>query len=171
VKDFIEYLKGGDLRSLEKSQKLCSLISNQGQFDSLFSYLLNSDRKVIMRAADVIEKITIKHPSYLNSHKKEILALSNNAKDKELVWHLALLISRIPLTKPEIQKVWKILTNWAIHFKESKIVRVNSLQSLCDLSMKHSEYTERFKELLLKIEKENIPSLNARIRKIRNASR
>jgi hypothetical protein len=171
VKDFIEYLKGGDLRSLEKSQKLCSLISNQDQFDSLFSYLFSSDRKVIMRAADVIEKITIDHPSYLNSHKKEILVLSNNAKDKELVWHLALLIPRIPLTKLEIQKVWEILTNWAIHFKEGRIVRVNSLQSLWDLSIKHSEYTGYFKKLLSKIEKENIPSLNARIRKIRTACR
>lgn len=170
MQDFTNFLKGGDLRGLEKSQKLRSLISNQDQFDSLFSHLSNGDRKIVMRAADVIEKITAGYPSYLVSHKKQILALCAEAKDKELVWHLALLLPRIPLTRQESEKVWELLSNWAIHFKESKIVRVNSLQSLHDLCLKHSHYADKFKKIVSIIEKENIPSLNARIKKLKKLS-
>lgn len=41
---------------------------------------------------------------------------------------MALLVSRLKLAKSEIGKVWATLMKWALDKKESKIVRVNSIQ-------------------------------------------
>jgi hypothetical protein len=167
MKRFEGLLSGGDLRSLGASRSLISRINNQTDFDALFEYLFHSDRLVVMRAADVIEKITIKHPHYFNKHKKRILELSLTAANKELQWHLAQFIPRLSLTGAELGKVWAVLTEWAKDKKNSKIVRVNALQALFDLAKKKISLMKDFNLTLSQLEKENIPSINARIRKLR----
>jgi hypothetical protein len=133
MKNFDKLLKGGDLRSIGKANEVVKEVKNQSDFDTLFNGLFNSDRKIVMRSADAIEKITIKNSGYLSKHKKKILLLCATAKDKELKWHLALLVSRIKLTEEEFGIVWQTLINWATDKNESKIVRVNSIQSLSNL--------------------------------------
>ena len=97
--------------------------------------------------------------------KQNILKLLGASKDKELKWHLALLASRIKYTAKEFVEVFKVLTIWAEDKTESKIVRVNSLQSLYNLSRENKELRNDFKTLIDKISKENIPSINARLKK------
>lgn len=171
MNQFIDILKGGDLRSTGQSNKVVSLIKNQESFDGLFKEIFNVDRIVVMRTADAIEKITVNHPKYLGHHKRDILQLCNTAKNIELKWHLALLVSRLSLTKIEIGSVWQTLTNWATNPHESKIVRVNSMQGLFNLLPQHKELKQDFNLTVNKIEEENIPSINARIRKLKNTSR
>ncbi len=65
-----------------------------------------------MRTADAIEKITVNDPGYLLHHKSDILNLCYTSKNIELKWHLALLVSRLSLTKKEIGTVWQTLTSW-----------------------------------------------------------
>lgn len=164
-------LKGGDLRSLGKANQVVAQVNDQQTFDELFKVLYSTDRKVVMRAADAIEKITVKNPGYLQQHKNGILALCKDAKHIELKWHLALVVSRLDLTKNEVRRVWKILVNWATDKKESKIVRVNSLQGLYDISINHRELIQDFELVQKKVERENIPSINARLRKLKLARR
>ena len=171
MNQFIDILKGGDLRSTGQSNKVVSLIKNQESFDELFKEIFNADRIVVMRTADAIEKITLNHPEYLGHHKQDILQLCNTAKNIELKWHLALLVSRLSLTKIEIGSVWQTLTSWATDPNESKIVRVNSMQGLFNLLTQHKELKQDFNLTVNKIEEENIPSINARIRKLKDASR
>ena len=168
---FDDILKGGDLRSIGQSNKVVSLINDQQSFDGLFQQLYHVDRKVVMRAADAIEKITVNNPDYLKQHKNDILKLCNTARNIELKWHLALLVSRLSLTKTQIGTVWQKLMSWATDPKESKIVRVNSIQGLFNLLTQHKELEQDFNLTLTEIEKENIPSINARIRKLKNVSR
>jgi hypothetical protein len=168
---FDKILAGGDLRSIGNSNKVVSAINNQQSFDELFQYLYHSDRKVVMRTADAIEKITRKKPAYLTLHKVDIINLCDSARDIELKWHLALLVSRLILTKKEVRKVFQTLANWATDKKESKIVRVNSLQGLNNLVANNQELTKDFHLLMAKIEGENIPSINARIRKLKQEKR
>ena len=92
------------------------------------------------------------------------MRLCNNAKEIELKWHLALLVSRLSLNEKENGTVWQILTKWATNQTESKIVRVNSIQGLFNLLTQHGELKQEFNLTLTGIEKENIPSINARIR-------
>ena len=171
MKHFDDILKGGDLRSIGQSNKVVSLIDNQQNFDELFQQLFHTDRKVVMRAVDAIEKITVNNPGYLKPHKNDILKLCDTAKNIELKWHLALLASRLSLTKRELGRVWQTLTCWATDRNESRIVRVNSIQGLFNLLTQHKELEQDFNLTLTEIERENIPSINARIRKLKKAGR
>ena len=88
-----------------------------------------------------------------------------DAQDKEFKWHLALLVSRINLNRNEIGQVWTKLTKWAKDKSESKIVRVNSLQALHNLTKKYTDLERDFVLTIQEVKSENVPSINARIRK------
>lgn len=164
---FEKILSGGDLRSIGRSNSILPAIKNQIDFDELFQHLFHKERLVVMRAADTIEKITLQNPQYLTKHKIEIIDLCKLAQDKELKWHLALLIPRLPLDPKEFGFAWDTLTKWAKDKRNSRIVRVNSIQGLFELMKLKCELEKEFKLTLSELEKENIPSINARIRKIR----
>lgn len=165
--EFVKILSGGDLRSIGKSNSIIAKIKNQNNFDELFKCLFHEDRLVVMRAADIIEKITINNQQFLTNHKMEIFDLTNVAKHKELKWHLALLIPRLHLDKKDFGKAWNKLTNWANDKTNSRIVRVNCIQGLFEMLKQRSELEKDFHLTLAKLEKENIPSINARIRKLK----
>lgn len=159
-------LVGGDLRSIGESEKIIKLINSQDDFDVLFSFINNDDRIIVMRAADSIEKITRDKSKYLDKHKQKIIELSNKAINKELKWHLAQIISRLSLTNEEITQVFTILKKWVLDKSESKIVRANSLQTLFETTKAYPNIKSEFNKIIEQIKKENIPSLNARMKKI-----
>jgi hypothetical protein len=162
-------LAGGDLRSIGKSNSVVAVIQTQNDFDDLFKYLFHKNRLVVMRAADAIEKITINNPQYMAKHKKTIFELCDTAKNKELKWHLALLLPRLNLDNKELGNAWSILTSWAKDNKNSRIVRVNSIQGLFELLCLNDNLISDFKLTITEVEKENIPSINARIRTIKKS--
>jgi len=168
VSKYVHQLSGGDLRSIAQANKVVASVNSQEEFDELFSEIQNPDRKVVMRAADVIEKISINNPEFLQKHTTDILALCQKATDKELKWHLALLVSRINLNNTAFEKTWATLANWATNQHESKIVRVNSIQGLYELLMQKPELQHNFDSILTELEKENIASIKARIKKLKN---
>ena len=166
VKNFTDLLAGKDLRSLDNSSEILPLIDDQNSFDELFKYLYNTDRAVIMKAIDIIEKITLIHKEYLQKYKVEILSLSKNVENIELKWHLAQLLPRVKYTNDEIEIIWKILEEWTLNTKESKIVRVNSLQSLYEFAIINNRYQNELTKIVNIIKQENIASINARIKKL-----
>jgi len=166
MKDFKRYLQGGDLRSIADVDKVLDLIKTQNDFETLFQLLYSNERLMVMRTADAIEKITLTNPEFLSNHNRDIIDLLENANDKELKWHLALLASRINPTMKELEAIWKQLKNWATNRKESKIVRVNSIQSLFDLSKRNDKLKGEFELIVRKVETENVPSIKARLRKL-----
>jgi hypothetical protein len=166
-----ELLKGGDLRSLGQSKLIVSQVSDQESFDKLYKQLFHKDRLVVMRAADVIEKITLKDCSFLVRHSSDLVKLTENATNKELKWHLSLLTTRVTLTNKEAEKVWQILARWATDKKESRIVRVNALQGLFNLLLLNNELTQDFNLIVSTIIRENIPSILARLRKLKIMSK
>jgi hypothetical protein len=152
MSDISNKLKGGDLRSVGKVNSVIEKITNQQTFDELFKDLFDNDRLIVMRTADAVEKITIKHP------------LLDEAVNKELKWHLAQLISRLNLNNKETSIVWAKLTQWAKDKSESRIVRVLSLQSLFDIQKKFPELKKDYTNTIEIMDRENIPSIKARIR-------
>lgn len=163
---FYKILQGGDLRSIGQSNAVVSLVNDQASFDALFELLHYTDRKLVMRSADAIEKISLQHPGYLKKHKQALLQLAAADGNIELKWHLSLLLPRLPLTKKELHTVWELLTCWALNKKESKIVRVNALQALFDLSRQQKDLEKAFRQTVALVSKENIASINARIKKL-----
>ncbi len=162
-----KYLEGGDLRTIGGVKFLLPLIRDQKDFDILFRYMYSKDRPIVMRAADAVEKITIGHPEYLAGHKGDLLALLQSAEDKELKWHLSLLVSRLPLNDLELEIVLAKLKEWAGNPAESRIVRVNALQALCEIKDQDPGLEKDFRILIGKLQKEEIASINARIRNLK----
>lgn len=171
MEELFRLLTGGDLRSIGRSNEVVRQIKNQNDFDNLFQYLFHENRIVAMRAADVIEKVTLANGKYLNKHKTKIIELCRSNPNKEVRWHLALLVSRLSLSKNEFAEIWELLSSWALDKKESRIVRVNSIQALFNLLQKNKQVLEDFDLITTTLGKENIPSINARLRKLSNASR
>ncbi|PIE42251.1 MAG: hypothetical protein CSA47_01295 [Gammaproteobacteria bacterium] len=163
------YLQGGDLRSIAKANTLVALVKTQKDFDALFQCLFTKDRLIVMRSADAIEKITRQKPLYLTTYHQDIIHLMNTAIDKELKWHLALIVSRLNLTVEERDTVWNTLANWAKNKTESKIVRVNSIQSLFDLADQDEVLKKQFNLIIRAIEVENIPSITTRLKRLNQA--
>lgn len=163
----LEKLAGGDLRSIGRSDAVAREVRSQRQFDELAEGLTHPDRLVVMRAADAVEKITREHPEFLAAHKRTVLLLLNRGEDKELKWHLGLLVPRLELSKSELGKVWARLTRWALDMKESRIVRVNAIQGLFELSRKTPALRGDYELTLTQLEREEIPSIRARIRILR----
>ncbi len=164
MKELEKLLSGGDLRSIGNSNSIVPEIKNQNDFDELFTLLFHSDRVIVMRAADAIEKISLTSPQYLNHHKNEIFQLCSTAKNKELRWHLAQLLPRLPFQGRDFDSAWSILSAWVMNKANSKIVRVNALQGLFEISKLEPKFNKDFQLILIELEKENVPSLNARIR-------
>lgn len=165
-KNLAKLLSGGNLRSIGHVTQVIGEIRNQAKFDDLFQYLFSTNRTWIMRAADAIEKITKIHPEYLEKHKSALFKLLETAIDKELKWHLALILPRLSLSSGDCVSLFVKLSDGAMNSKESKIVRVNCLQGLFELTHTNPKFNRAFRLLLLKLREENIPSLNARINKL-----
>ena len=160
-------MTGGDLRSIGKVNELIRKINNEADFNLLIEALQSKERVIAMRAADAIEKITLHRGEFLQPHKKKLLDLLHTATEKEIRWHLAQIIPRLALTDPEIKVVSKKFSEWALDKKESRIVRVNSIQGLFELTRSFPQMGSKMEALLQELETENIPSLKARIKRLR----
>lgn len=164
---FLDQLKGGDLRSLGQSNEVVKCISTQQSFNELFKCIFYPDRVVAMRSMDAVEKVTLVHPEYLQQHSSELFQLLDQAQYKEFKWHLPLLIVRLSFSKVEAGKVWEKLTNWALDQNESKIVRVNSIQALYYLLKQYPDLRTGFNQTLKELEKTDIPSIKARLKQFK----
>ncbi len=89
------------------------------------------------------------------------------AADKELKWHLALISSRLVFSRQQLTDVWKQLCRWAKDKKESRIVRVNSIQAMFELCNNNRQLKQAFDAVIQQVAMEDIPSINARLRKLK----
>jgi hypothetical protein len=161
-----QLLMGNDRRRLNNLKIVLESVTDQKHFDGLFALIFHHERTLVMRAADAVEKITVKKPQYLKPHKLQLLSMLKNADHIELRWHLAQLVSRLDLSSSELSDTIHILQYWVLNRNESKIVRVNALQAVFDISRKHPEFTAAFERIANSIKSEPIPSLQARLRKL-----
>lgn len=158
-------LSGDDRRSIGQSNKVVKSVTKQKDFDELFILISDSDPMVAMRAADAVEKITVYHPEFLATHKKEILEKLIKIKQQEVRWHLAQIIPRLKLSESERKKIWDILIEW-YEAEKSKIVRTFALQALFDLAGDSLEWLHKFKLLISRIPAGTPVSIKARAKKI-----
>jgi hypothetical protein len=169
MNEFIDLLKGGDLRILRGTNEVIARVKGQDEFDALFKLLFHHERTMVMRAADAVEKITRFTPQFLTPHKTQLLELMKDHAMIELKWHLAQLAPRLDLTESEVEQVWVRLRYWTLNRSESKIVRVHALQAMFDISQsaEAEPLKKDFRTVVGTIERECIPSIDARIRKLR----
>jgi hypothetical protein len=137
--DFNTLLSRGDLRILGDSEDVVSGIKNKYDFEKLFPPIFSYKRAVAMRATDAIEKITNDHSEYLEGHADQVIELTKTSPNKEIKWHIAQIIPRLPLRRDQAIKAFHHLNYWVSNPNESKIVRVNSLQGMFELYRKAAD--------------------------------
>jgi hypothetical protein len=127
--------------------------------------MASENRGVAMRAADAVEKLTKSKPEFLIPHVQAFIQLLKQAAHIELKWHLALMAPRMQLPEEEYGFVWTTLSTWLVDGDESRIVRVNALQGLSEMCTAVNRH--ELMEIIQTVEQQGIPSLTARLRKIR----
>ena len=72
--NILDKLAGGDRRSIGRvSEVVEEVLAEPALFDQLFAGMFSPDPVIRMRAADAIEKITTRHPEYLQPYKQPLL--------------------------------------------------------------------------------------------------
>ena len=131
--NILALLAGGDRRSISRADEVAAMVLKSPKlFSRLIAGLWSQDTVVRMRAADAAEKITRKNQAVLRPHKKALLGLMHEAMEKEMRWHLAVLIPRLPLNVRE-----RLMAMAALHHyleDRSSIVRTFALQGMADLA-------------------------------------
>ena len=130
----LNMLQGGDRRSIGRSNEVAALVLEKPElFDALMSGMMLDDLLVAMRSADAAEKITVLHPEYLRPYKHVLIEELSQIEQKEVRWHVAALLPRLPLTAKEQQRVIDILL--AYTNDRSSIVKTLAMQALADLAL------------------------------------
>lgn len=136
VHPIVRKLEGGDRRSLGRAPEIVAeAIDDPDLFKALVSCLLSDDPLVRMRAADAMEKVSARHPEYLQSHKGFLIGQAAESAQKEVRWHLAQMLPRLALSPKEARQVVALMIRY---FEDaSSIVKTNAMQALADLAGSH----------------------------------
>ena len=162
---FAGMLKGGDRRSIGKSNQIAQLVlSEPKRFVELFECLWDDDPIVRMRAADAAEKITVTRPELLKSYKQELLGLLDEAEQSELRWHLALMVPRLDLSGPERARAAAALQRYLED--RSSIVKTFALEGLADLARQDSNLEGPARRVLEESLRSGTAAMKARARKL-----
>jgi hypothetical protein len=160
-----EFLTGGDRRSLGRSQEAVLKVANEpALFEELIACFWDGDPLVRMRAADAAEKASLENPRLLQPFKKELLGLTEETTQKELRWHLALMIARIALTPGERRRAAITLTDYLAD--GSSIVKALAMQGLADLALQDDRLLSTVIEQIRALTRTGTPAMRARGRKL-----
>ncbi len=163
--DIAALLKGGDRRSIGRSQRVVKLVSRQPErFPELLKCLWEEDPVIRMRAADAAEKVTLTHPELLNPHKQELLGLLDEAQQIELRWHLALMLPRVTLSAQERARAAASLQRYLED--RSSMVKTFALQGLADFARQDAQLREPAQRIIEGSLRTGTAAMKARARKL-----
>ena len=156
---------GGDRRSIGRvSEVVAEALSKPALFDVLFEGMLNEDPILRMRCADAVEKITAKHPEYLQPYKDRLIGEVAQINQQEVRWHVAQMFSRLKLNGDDRKAVLEILLGYLRD--ESKIVKTFSMQALADLAEGDVSLRPQVTDLLEELIRTGSPAMKSRGRKL-----
>ena len=154
-----------DRRSIGRSNAVAALVLKHPEAaGQLVRALWDTDYVVRMRAADALEKASIPKPAIISRFKSELLGLLCEATQQELRWHLALMVSRLPLTAAERHRAAADLRRYLDD--RSSIVKTCALQALAELSEQDSSLRTEVIDLLRTAARTGTAAMRARSRKL-----
>jgi hypothetical protein len=161
----LEMLTGGDRRSIGRANEVAALVHEHPELlGSLIEGLENADPLIRMRAADALEKATIKHPGWLSPHKKRLLRIAAAASQQEVRWHMAQVLPRLSLTSSERRMAVRLLMKY--RDDASSIVRTCTLQALVELSLGRENLRREVVDLLRSALRTGTAAMKNRARKL-----
>jgi hypothetical protein len=138
--------------SVGRAEEVAAIVlAEPKHFAKLMECLWNDDPGVVNRAAHALERVTRDGQpgpiAELNSWKTSLLGLLPDAQENKLRWHLALILPRITLTRPESARAAETLQSW-LEDDSSSIVKTMSLQGLANLTRQDSSLLPTVLDLL-----------------------
>ncbi len=165
--ELINRLRGGDLRSIGRVAEVVALVGDDpAAFDALFAAMFSDEPLVKMRAADAAEKISQQHPHLLRPHKAALLGELPPGLRQEVYWHIPLMLTRVPLTDAELERAWAQTVDILHSGSKSRILVVNCLQGLADISLQSGWRREEAAVLIRAQMEVGSPAIRARGRKL-----
>lgn len=165
MSDILDKLRGGDRRSIGRVDEVVGdVLEEPSLFASVFRGMLSNDAVVRMRAADAVEKITAKHPEYLQSYKAMLIQQVAEVDQQEVRWHVAQMLPRLDLSEDERARAVEILFDYLND--ESKIVKTFAMQALADLAEGDAELRLRVIDVLEEATRTGSPAMKSRGRKL-----
>lgn len=161
-----DLLKGHDLRSIGKSNEVVKLVTRDPDlFNEVFEGIFHDDKVIRARCADAVEKVARVFPVYIQKKKSIILKNLPKFKQKEILWHIAMMIGYIKLNRAEVARAAGFLFKW-LKEEESIVVKVMCMQTLAELSLKNPKMRKSVKDEILKQMVNGSPGVKARGRKL-----
>jgi len=162
----LQKLKGGDLRSIGRVDEVVQdILRNPTLFEEVFEGVLDDDPIVRMRSADALEKVSSKHPEYLQPFKKRLINEVSKIKQQEVRWHVAQMFSYLEVNERERDQIINILLSY-IDTSDSKIVKTFSMQTLADFAGKDKVVRPKILKILEELVKTGSPAMKSRGRKL-----
>lgn len=162
----LQKLMGGDLRSIGKADEVVQeMIKNPSLFKGCFEGMLSDEPIIRMRSADAIEKVSERHPEYLQPFKSRLINEVSKIEQQEVRWHVAQMFSYIKINKKERDKIIKILLSY-IENKKSKIVQTFSMQTLADFAERDEQIKPQIKNIIEGMMKNGSAAIMSRGKKL-----
>jgi predicted flap endonuclease-1-like 5' DNA nuclease len=168
TRTILKRLEGGDCRSIGRSDEVVSeVLAKPVLFGDLAFGLAQEDPVVRMRCADAMEKITAIHPEYLLPYKHELIETWSLITQKEVRWHVAAMLSRLPLKTVERQRVIGILLSYTND--HSSIVKTLAMQALADIAMRDKKLQPLVRRHIGELSITGTPAMRARGRHLQQS--
>jgi len=162
----LQKLKGGDLRSIGRAEEVVhDILENPALFAEVFEGMLDDDPLVRMRSADALEKVSSKHPEYLQPFKNKLISKVSQVRQQEVRWHVAQMFSYLEVDKVERDEIIRILLSY-LDTDKSKIVKVCSMQALSELAQKDEAIRPNVVGKLEEIVEVGSPAMVSRAKKL-----
>jgi hypothetical protein len=163
--DVVKKLEGGDQRSIGRVDEVVGeVLDNPSSFEVIFNAMLSDDPIIRMRSADAVEKITAKHPEYLQPYKEKLVQQVAKIDQQEVRWHIAQMFPRLELSEEERAVVVEILLDYLDD--KSKIVKTFSMQALADFAERDTSLRPKVIQLLEELTRTGSPAMKNRGRKL-----
>jgi hypothetical protein len=124
----------------------------------------HEDRVICARASDAAEKISAKNPELLRSHTSVLLNRLTRSKHKEVRWHVAQMLPRLPLSPKQQQRAVKVLERYLID--DSSIVKTFAMQSLYELTLCNQKLRDSVWLHIAELSEIGTPAMRAGARKL-----
>ncbi len=159
-------MKGGDLRSIGRAEEVVQdILDNPALFAEVFEGMLDDDPLVKMRSADALEKVSSKHPEYLQPFKNRLISEVSQVRQQEVRWHVAQMFSYLEADKMERDEIIRILFSY-LDTDKSKIVKVCSVQSLANLARNDEVMRHKVVRKLEEVIASGSPAMISRAKKL-----
>lgn len=163
--DILDKLRGGDLRSIGRANEVAQeVVHSPDLLASVFAGLLDNDPVVRMRAADAVEKASTRRPALLQPFKRELLGRVGASEQKEVRWHVALMLPRLGLNSRERRQAVAILLNYLED--TSSIVKTFAMQGLADLALHDAPLRNQVLPILQHLTEIGTAAMRSRGRKL-----